>query len=233
VLTISAITPGTGVTGGSVNNFFLNANTTLAGNVAITNGKNFDGTGITNGTPSSNLTVNGSINAFQSGTGGVRTAYFTNNPNFAAGRTLAIFNDQANGPQINFDDNTSAPPQGGSLSFVRGVSLGNFLMNIPLTVQGNVTASDVIATTSDLRSKHDIVTIDSALDKVMKLRGVYYSRNEDNVRRAGVIAQEVEEVLPEVVFTDSNGMKSVAYGNIIGLLIEAVKEQQEMIKKLM
>ena len=215
--------------------------------------------GIT-GASTSSLYVNGSINAFQPGTGGVRTAYFTNNLNFAAGRTLAIFNDQANGPQINFDDNTSAPPQGGSLSLVRGVSTGNFLMNIPLTVQGgitattgnfsglvtasagitattgfftgNVTALDVTAT-SDMRLKENVVTIDSALEKVLKLRGVYFNRLQSEKRNVGVIAQEIEEVLPEVVHTDSDGMKSVAYGNIIGLLIEALKEQQEQINKLM
>jgi hypothetical protein len=108
-------------------------------------------------------------------------------------------------------------------------------VNGNVVVTGTVTASDVIATTSDARTKHDIVTIDSALDKVMKLRGVYYSRNADDQRRVGVIAQEMEAVLPEVVFTDSSEdkNKSVSYGNIVGLLIEAIKEQQEMIEKLM
>jgi hypothetical protein len=87
--------------------------------------------------------------------------------------------------------------------------------------------------TSDIRTKNSIVTVDSALDKVMKMRGVFFERNTHPGERClGVIAQEVEEVLPEVVHTDKDGMKSVSYGSIVGLLIEAIKEQQEIIKGL-
>lgn len=87
--------------------------------------------------------------------------------------------------------------------------------------------------TSDVRTKNSIVTVDSALDKVMKMRGVFFERNTHPGERClGVIAQEVEEVLPEVVNTDKDGMKSVSYGSIVGLLIEAIKEQQEIIKGL-
>jgi hypothetical protein len=93
------------------------------------------------------------------------------------------------------------------------------------------TAQDFIAR-SDSRIKDNIVTIDSALDKVMGMRGVYYD-DKDGTHNVGVIAQEVERVLPEVVHTDENDMKSVSYGRIVGLLIEAIKEQQEIIKKLM
>jgi hypothetical protein len=63
------------------------------------------------------------------------------------------------------------------------------------------------------------------------MRGVYYD-DKDGIHNVGVIAQEVEEVLPEVVHTDENDMKSVSYGRIVGLLIEAIKEQQEIIKAL-
>ena len=95
---------------------------------------------------------------------------------------------------------------------------------------GNFTAQDFIAR-SDARIKDNVVTIDSALDKVMRMRGVYYD-DKDGIHNVGVIAQEVEEVLPEVVHTDENDMKSVSYGRIVGLLIEAIKEQQEIIKGL-
>jgi hypothetical protein len=102
-----------------------------------------------------------------------------------------------------------------------------------LTCTGNITGLDVIAT-SDKRVKDNIVTIGSALEKVLNLRGVYFERkSEIGTRRIGVIAQEIEEILPEVVYTDNDGMKSVSYGSIIGILIEAIKEQQELIKKLM
>ena len=66
------------------------------------------------------------------------------------------------------------------------------------------------------------------------IRGVTYNRNdiEDAPRHSGVIAQEVEKVLPEVVQTDEDGIKTVAYGNMVGLLIEAIKEQQAQIDEL-
>ena len=108
------------------------------------------------------------------------------------------------------------------------------LMNVfaDLTVGGIVMGTDVIAS-SDKRLKDNIITIDSAIEKVSKLRGVYFERkNEIGIRRIGLIAQEVEEVLPEVVYTDKDGMKSVSYGSIIGLLIEAIKEQHEIITQL-
>ena len=99
----------------------------------------------------------------------------------------------------------------------------------------SLTASGDITAYSDQRAKENIVTIDSPLDKIMKMRGVYYTRKdmpERKQRHIGVIAQEVEEVLPEVVLTDTteNKNKSVAYGNIVALLIEGMKEQQKIIE---
>ena len=83
---------------------------------------------------------------------------------------------------------------------------------------------------SDKRFKHNIVTIDNALEKVNALRGVNFEK--DGANKTGVIAQEVEEVLPEVVYTNPEGLKSVAYGNMVGVLIEAIKEQQLQIEQL-
>jgi hypothetical protein len=79
---------------------------------------------------------------------------------------------------------------------------------------------------SDSRHKTDIQNIPDALVKVSQINGVTYIRtdNDQNIRHAGVIAQEVEQVLPEVIGTDANGYKVVAYGNMIGLLVEAIKE---------
>ena len=64
------------------------------------------------------------------------------------------------------------------------------------------------------------------LKRFYNSQGVTFNKldHHDDRRHAGVIAQEVEKVLPEVVYTDKDGMKSVAYGNVIGLLIEAIKE---------
>ena len=87
------------------------------------------------------------------------------------------------------------------------------------TVSGTVSATEVTAT-SDERLKSNIQTIDNALDKVMSMRGVTYTMQAE--KGTGVIAQEVEKILPEVVV--DNEYKSVAYGNMVGVLIEAIKE---------
>jgi hypothetical protein len=103
-----------------------------------------------------------------------------------------------------------------------------FLMSGGYT--GNFTATGDVTAYSDKRLKRNIETITNAVDTVSKLRGVNFEK--DGRYSTGVIAQEVEEVLPQVVHTDPDGMKSVAYGNIVGILIEAIKEQQKEIEEL-
>ena len=87
---------------------------------------------------------------------------------------------------------------------------------------------------SDRRVKENIVTIDNALEKVTKLRGVSYTRKDidDKSTKVGVIAQEVLEVLPEVVTKDNDDKYSVAYGNMAGMFIEAIKELKTEIDNL-
>ena len=89
------------------------------------------------------------------------------------------------------------------------------------TFTGVVTAPNFVSS-SDVRLKSDIETIADALTLVCALRGVRFTMGGD--RQIGVVAQEVEPNLPEVVRADQAGQLSVAYGNITGLLIEAVKE---------
>jgi hypothetical protein len=115
----------------------------------------------------------------------------------------------------------------GSLTI--GTIVGSAVGSI-LNVTGNIVATGDVTAYSDRSLKDNIVTIDSALDKVSALRGVYFDK--DGKASTGVIAQEVEEVLPEVVHTQENGLKSVAYGNMVGLLIEAVKELTEQNKQM-
>ena len=102
---------------------------------------------------------------------------------------------------------------------------------------GSFTASGDVTAYSDERLKSNITTIEDALSKVKSMRGVMFDKTDSlsgELRAStGVIAQEVEQVLPEVVHNDSNtGYKSVAYGNIVGVLIEAIKEQQLHIQEL-
>jgi hypothetical protein len=100
---------------------------------------------------------------------------------------------------------------------------------------GNVTFSGDVTAFSDIRLKDNITKIDNALEKLSKINGVIFTRKdeiEDNIGRkhTGVIAQEVLEVLPEVVSKSSSGHYQVAYGNMAGLFIEAIKEQQLQIE---
>ena len=93
---------------------------------------------------------------------------------------------------------------------------------------------------SDKRWKKNINTIENALDKVTRLRGVTYfwdvennpDKAFDTKRQIGVIAQEVEEIIPELVITDEQGFKGVNYPQFSAILIEAIKEQQKKIGKL-
>jgi hypothetical protein len=99
---------------------------------------------------------------------------------------------------------------------------------------GNWTAVGDITAYSDARVKENVKTVENALDKTLKMRGVTFTRNdiEDKSTKIGVIAQEVMEVLPEVVKKADDGMYNVSYGNIVGVLIEAIKEQQKQIDDL-
>ena len=97
-----------------------------------------------------------------------------------------------------------------------------------IITQDEIISSGDITAFSDIRLKTNIEKIENALDKVCQLSGYTYDMNDK--RSTGVIAQEVESVLPEVVQDREDGYKTVAYGNMIGLLIEAIKELKEEIK---
>lgn len=97
---------------------------------------------------------------------------------------------------------------------------------------GNFVATANVTAYSDERLKENIKVIPDALDKVMQLDGVTFTRKKDNSVGTGLIAQQLQKVLPEAVLADKDGMLSVAYGNTVGLLIEAMKEQQAQINSL-
>jgi hypothetical protein len=103
-----------------------------------------------------------------------------------------------------------------------------------LDVSGTIRATGDVIAYSDARVKENVKTIEAPLDLVTKLRGVTYTRKdtEDKLEKVGVIAQEVLEVLPQVVQQDAEGKYSVAYGNIVGVLIEAIKELKAEIDEL-
>ena len=92
-------------------------------------------------------------------------------------------------------------------------------------VEGDIEATSNVYASSDISLKDNIVTYENALDKVLALRGVEYDRNDlDGVHEVGLIAQEVEEIIPELVGESRDGLKNIAYGKLTAVLIEAVKE---------
>ena len=108
-----------------------------------------------------------------------------------------------------------------SFNVSTGATIGN------LRVSGVATAQDFDAL-SDVKFKDNISTIADALDKVIQLRGVKFDWKESGIPSYGVIAQELQEILPELVHgTDP---KTVNYNGIIGVLIEAIKELKSQVE---
>ena len=106
--------------------------------------------------------------------------------------------------------------------------------------EGNITA---YASVSDEKLKENIEVIDNAIDKVNQLKGVTFNYKKDGKVGTGLIAQDLEKVLPEAVYTTKslsdkvNGEEgeehlAINYGNTVGLLVEAIKELEERVKEL-
>jgi len=85
---------------------------------------------------------------------------------------------------------------------------------------------------SDIRIKSNLLPIHSALDKICKLTGYTYDKMNQHGRQTGLIAQEVQQVLPEAVFEKDDGILGLAYGNLMGLIVEGIKELREEIRRI-
>ena len=101
-----------------------------------------------------------------------------------------------------------------------------------ISVAGSITATGDVTAYSDASLKTDVVTIADALDLVRQMRGVRFLRLDTGAAGIGVIAQELREVAPELVAENGDGLLSVAYGNLVGVLIEAVKELAAKVETL-
>lgn len=111
--------------------------------------------------------------------------------------------------------------------YVESASFGDLYCSGSIYAEGDITAF------SDRRLKKDIIEITSSMDIITKLNGIKYRRiNNDDRERIGLIAQDVESYLPEVVSTNQHGYKLISYGNIVAILIEGMKEQQNEIEEL-
>ena len=152
-------------------------------------------------------------------------AYF----NGTIGTARLSFQDEGNySSSINFSTKTPGSENATMVERMRItasglVGIGTTSPAYTLQVSGTVYASGDVISYSDQRIKTDIVTVDNALDKVSQMRGVYYTNTQTQKRGVGVIAQEIQTVLPEVI-EDKAEYLGVAYGNIIGVLVEAIKE---------
>ncbi|MCD4657930.1 MAG: tail fiber domain-containing protein [Planctomycetes bacterium] len=121
-----------------------------------------------------------------------------------------------------------------------GINTTNPSSSYQLYVYGTAYFSGGYTSSSDLRFKKNIKTIDDALDRLRKMKGVYYRWREDKFdnktirkdRQMGFIAQEMERILPEVVMTDENGYKAISYDRIAAVVTEAIKQQQHELSKL-
>jgi hypothetical protein len=165
------------------------------------------GTGLSlSGTTFNNTITNN--NQLTNGAGYVTT---DTNTTYSGGTGITI-----SGTTINRDSMSSGDVGLSSLS-----SNGNSL-------SGSFTASGNITAFSSKKLKSNIETIDNALDKVSQMRGVTFTK--DNEKGSGVIAEELEEVAPELVLDGE--YKSVAYGNTVGYLIEAIKELKNEVREL-
>ena len=109
-------------------------------------------------------------------------------------------------------------------------------LTLDMSAAGAATFNNDVTAFSDKRLKTDVTDIENALDKVQQMQGVYYRRNDvENAKmQVGVLAQDMEQVLPEVVLTADDEMqtKSVDYGKITSVLIEAVKELSAKVEYL-
>jgi len=141
-----------------------------------------------------------------------------------ADRRLAFFSGSA---ALNSDNGLYV-----DLSGSLGVGISNYVdvLSHKLTVSGSIGINGTVQQISDERFKTNINTISGSLGKILSSRGVTFDM--DGSTQVGVIAQEIRETIPEVVHEDREGWLSVSYSNIVGVLIEAIKEQNTRIDEL-
>ncbi|VVB83410.1 Chaperone of endosialidase [uncultured archaeon] len=181
--------------------------TLLAGGVyAITS------SGANSGHPASDIDFTGAvIHTMAAGASTSQSAYDIGG-NHIAGQTIYSYSKMCVG---NSNGDCSGTGTGtGTLLTSTSVSSGSFLY------------------TSDKSLKTNIVPISNALEKLQQLNGVSFNWKATGRADDGLIAQDVEKDFPELVSTDSAGLKSVEYGNLVGVLVEAIKEQQKQIDEL-
>ena len=101
-----------------------------------------------------------------------------------------------------------------------------------LEVSGSIKASGTVIQGSDARLKENIKAIPFALDKLDDIEGVVYNKIGNDKREPGFIAQDIQKIIPEVVYEDNKGYLGVNYSGVVPYLVEAIKELKQEIKEL-
>lgn len=199
------------------------------------NGITLSGTVTSSGT----LTLGGSLSGINLGTQVLGTLPIGNggtgaNDAATARANLSVASATGSGASgtwgINISGNAATATSATTASTANAVNSSNSYTMAGLTVNGAITATGNITAYSDSRLKTDLVRIDGALDKVEALTGYVYTRTDTGERETGLIAQAIQQVLPEAV-TEGEYL-SVAYGNLMGLMVEAIKELRAEVAEL-
>jgi len=173
----------------------------------------------TNGSNTNVLTLSDNVTGVQTPGFGLRIQYQSN----GTGVNAAIGLENGGGGTNN-ESQISLYTQNTAGALTRQVLVGS---------TGNLTVTGTITENSSLRYKENIETIKYGLDKVLQMRGVTYDKKDNGVKEIGVIAEEIYEVLPELVLKNEEGeIDSVSYGRITAVLIEAIKDLKKEIEDL-
>ena len=226
----------TDVTGSDIA-FGYGSSTSFTENMRIKGNGNV---GISTSTPEYKLDVAGRTRIRHSGDGTPGT-WYNNSDNSAAVSFIGMFNDSYIGIYSGL---------GASWNFLMNLNNGNIGIGITPTqklhVSGNglftgtVTASCGVLVCSDVRYKTNIHPLTNSLSNVLALQGIYYDwrkqdfpeKQFDDKKQIGFAAQDLEKIYPEMVHTDEAGFKTVDYSRLTPVLVEAIKEQQEIINAL-
>lgn len=112
------------------------------------------------------------------------------------------------------------------------IATPSYKLQVGTSGDGSSVGSNAFFYMSDARLKTNVADLSNSLSRIMSLRGVSFDWKKTGASDVGLIAQEVEKIYPEVVYTGDDGIKSVEYGHLIAPLIEAVKAQQREIEEL-
>ena len=228
-LTKATLTAGSGISitngGGSI----TIAATSSGGTVTSVSGSG-GSTGLTlSGGPitgSGTLTLGGTLAVASGGTGSTSASGARLNldvPSTTGGGASGTWG-------INISGSAASATSATTASTANALNSSNSYSMVNLTASGSITASGNVTAYSDERLKADLVRIDNALDKVDALTGYVFTRTDTGARQTGLIAQDVQKVLPEAVEQDY--YLSVAYGNMMGLIVEAIKELRADVNEL-